>query len=105
MTTKVAVAIICSLCTVLTACSDSQHLVQIQAACDKGGKFSEEDCRCIAEGAADVDMPEQVTEWLTKQLEAAEGTPIVESISPKMKTRDYLRFMDRVKDPQRFCER
>ncbi len=93
-----------SVCSALVACSDSRQIAQIQSACDSGGKFSKEVCRCIAEGAADAEMPELISEWLATQLEAEEGTPTSNGVSPKMKTRDFLRFMGRVQDPERLCE-
>jgi len=87
----------------LSGCSDSKELTEIQAACDNSGKYDMKMCRCIAEGAAESEMSEMARQWLVGQLAAPANAPMTVGIAPSLKMVEYMKYLDRIGDPQLFC--
>ncbi len=91
------------LCAAVVACGDSKELLEIQAACEDSGKFDVKMCRCIAEGAEEAEMSATARRWLVAQLAAPADTAILVGVEPTLKTRDYVRYVNRIVDPSLFC--
>jgi len=88
----------------LSACSDSERLTRIETACRDAGKFDAPLCRCIAEGADQSTLSDLGIQWLEAQFGAADGETLKKGLSPDLTMVEYLKYADRIAEPERFCK-